>query len=36
MGDREKIEAGIHELGFDDIRLIDADGNMVEEVTQVN
>jgi zinc protease len=36
VGDREKIEAGIRELGFDDIRLIDADGNMIEKVTQVN
>ncbi len=36
VGDREKIEAGIRELGYSDIRLIDADGNTVEDVTQMN
>jgi zinc protease len=31
VGDREKIESGIIELGFGDIRLIDADGEPVPE-----
>jgi hypothetical protein len=26
VGDRKKIEPGLRELGFDEIRLIDADG----------
>jgi zinc protease len=30
VGDRSKIEAGIRELGYGDIRLIDADGNPVQ------
>ncbi|MEM1440134.1 MAG: pitrilysin family protein [Pseudomonadota bacterium] len=30
VGDRSKIEASLGELGFDDIRLIDTDGNPVE------
>ncbi len=30
IGDREKIESGIRELGFGEIKLIDADGNPVE------
>ncbi len=31
VGDREKIEAGIRELGFGEVQLIDADGNLVTE-----
>jgi zinc protease len=30
VGDREKIEPGIRELGYGDIRLIDADGNLIQ------
>jgi zinc protease len=30
VGDRAKIEAGVRELGFGEIRLIDADGNPVQ------
>ena len=33
VGDREQIEPGLRELGFDDIRLIDADGNPVSDRT---
>ncbi|RMD88168.1 MAG: hypothetical protein D6813_12485, partial [Calditrichaeota bacterium] len=29
VGDRQKIEAGIRELGFGEIRYIDADGNPI-------
>jgi zinc protease len=29
VGDRAKIEAGIRELGFGEIRFIDADGNPI-------
>ena len=28
VGDRKKIEAGVRELGFGEIRLIDSDGNL--------
>ena len=31
VGDRAKIEAGIRQLGFGEVRLIDADGNILEE-----
>ncbi len=31
VGDREKIEAGIRELGFSDIKLLDADGNVLSD-----
>jgi len=31
VGDREKIEAGIRELGYADIEILDADGNPVAE-----
>ena len=31
VGDRQKIEAGIRELGFGDIVVLDADGNVLEE-----
>jgi zinc protease len=30
VGDRAKIEAGVRELGFGEIRLIDAEGNPVQ------
>ncbi len=30
VGDREKVESGIRELGFGEIRLIDSDGNLIE------
>lgn len=30
VGDREKIESGLRELGFDEIRLIDSDGVLVD------
>jgi zinc protease len=30
VGDRAKIEAGVRELGFGEIRLIDADGNPIQ------
>ncbi|NOY58635.1 MAG: insulinase family protein [Calditrichaeota bacterium] len=30
VGDRNKIEAGIREMGFDEIKLIDGDGNLVK------
>lgn len=30
VGDREKIEAGVRELGFGEIRFIDSDGNQIE------
>ncbi|MCP3978371.1 MAG: insulinase family protein [bacterium] len=30
VGDREKIEAGIRELGYGEIKLMDADGNQVD------
>jgi zinc protease len=30
VGDRAKIEAGIRELGYGDIRLIDTEGNPVQ------
>jgi zinc protease len=30
VGDREKIEAGVRELGFGEIKLIDSDGNLTE------
>ncbi len=30
VGDREKIETGIKELGYGEIRLIDADGNLIQ------
>lgn len=33
VGDREKIEPGIRELGLGEIRLIDADGNVIGEGT---
>jgi zinc protease len=36
VGDREKIEAGIKELGLGKIRLIDPDGNPVEDYSKVN
>ena len=29
VGDRSKIEAGIRELGYGEIRFIDADGNPI-------
>ncbi len=30
VGDREQIEAGIRELGFGEIKLIDSDGNLTD------
>lgn len=30
VGDRNKIEAGIREIGFDEIKLLDGDGNLVK------
>ena len=30
VGDRDVIEPAIRELGYDDIRFLDADGNPVE------
>jgi zinc protease len=30
IGDRAKIEAGIRELGYGDVKLIDSDGNLVK------
>jgi len=31
VGDRAKIEPGIRELGFGNIILMDADGNLLEQ-----
>ncbi|MFO7903526.1 MAG: pitrilysin family protein, partial [Pirellulaceae bacterium] len=31
VGDREQIEPSLHELGYDEIVLLDADGNVVEK-----
>jgi zinc protease len=34
VGDLSKIESGIRDLGFGDIRLINADGKIIGEVAQ--
>jgi zinc protease len=30
VGDRKKIEAGIRELNFGEVKILDVDGNMIQ------
>jgi zinc protease len=36
VGDREKIEPGLRELGFGEIALVDADGNPVADAETIS